>query len=101
MLVVHQPWHGQFCIPNENFIHEFNKLHYSHGCPYKLKTTVQREIFRLTSGSKYREPTSQAIGINYSDFTLHDHDESNEEVVALVETLPSESIMVDDEWHFD
>jgi hypothetical protein len=53
MLVVHRPWHGQFCIPNENFIHEFNKLYYSHGCPYKLKTTVQREIFRLTSGSKY------------------------------------------------
>jgi hypothetical protein len=101
MLVVHRPWKYKFDVPCERLIEEFMKLYNSLQCPLKIKLIVAREKHRHESGAHYREQSLQQKAINYTDFTEQDYDEENEELIALVSTLPKDAAGRLDEHMFD
>ena len=101
MLVVHRPWHKKFDISSERLIPEFEDMYRAGSCPQKLKLTIDRELFRHKTQAFYTEPVSKATALNYADFTQEDYDESNEQLVALVSTLPSDAAGAEDDHNFD
>ena len=101
MLIIHLPWAKTFHIPDDKLIQTFKALYESSTCPPKMRYTINRELYRWSTKADFREHINMKV-INYSDFTMHDTDSTdNDDLIALVSTIPADAANIDDDIKFD
>jgi hypothetical protein len=101
VLVVHTPWVTKFEVNPKLILSTFFQLINSPSCPSKVKMMVEREKFRFETGALVRDRQMKEKAINYNDFTEVDYDENNDELIALVTTLPGDAAGSVDDINFD
>lgn len=91
MLIVFTPWHRRFDIHSNDVMDTFFTITNSATCPATLRQIIDRAILRFKEKSDFKDMANPKV--NYDDFTMEDdNDDTNDDLVALVSTLPRDAI---------
>jgi hypothetical protein len=100
VLLTHQPWHRKFIVDDRDFLSEFWDFIQSPLCPSIVKVPFFQVYMRHLSKKSYVEPTSNAEGISYEEFS-QDIPDDLALAVTLVSNLSGDAASDNEGYEFD